>query len=106
MPSAGFMSPDLRAQGAALTWSSWGLIAAAALLGGASRENPLRLAAVGLIALVPLCLALGQTTWSRAPSAWTFALAILALAIAIPLVQLIPLPPAVWTRLPDGGARD
>jgi len=99
------MSPDLRAQGAALTWSSWGLIAAAALLGGASRENPLRLAAVELIALVPLCLALGQTTWSRAPSAWTFALAILALAIAIPLVQLIPLPPAVWTRLPDGGAR-
>jgi hypothetical protein len=85
------------------------LMIAAAILGGASRENPLRLAAVELIALPPLVLASRRivSTWGRAPASWRrrAPLLVLGLMIAVPLLQTVPLPPALWTALPGQGPR-
>ena len=94
-----------------LTWfdrSQWNPVAIATvvllvfafLLGGASRQHELRLAFVELAAL-PL-LVLSGFALLRRPSGdmHTFALAVLGAVIALPLIQLIPLPPAIWTSLP------
>lgn len=75
------------------------LLAFSVLLGGASREHALRLAVVELAAL-PL-LVLGLSRLIRDPD-WRrhrLALGLLAALAALPLVQLIPLPPAIWTKL-------
>jgi O-antigen ligase len=83
------------------------LITVATILGGASRENPLRLAMVELCAL-PLA-ALGIRSLARDPndgrSVDSLALALLALVLALPLLQLIPLPPSLWPALPGQGPR-
>jgi len=94
-----------------LTWSDrsqWSpvavatavLLAFAILLGGASRQHELRLALVELAALPLLVLSgfalMRQTGGDRS----AFALGILAAVAALPLIQLIPLPPGLWTGLP------
>jgi O-antigen ligase len=91
------------------TWlsSRWSPLSAATVLlfvsalvfGGASRMHELRLALVELAALPLLVVALstlisGDVRPSKLP------LLILAGAAAIPLIQLLPLPPGVWTSLP------
>ena len=68
--------------------------------GGASRMHALRLAMVELAAL-PLLAIVGMqmARWGS----WRehrMVLGLLAGLIALPLIQLIPLPPAVWTVLP------
>ncbi|MBX9574786.1 MAG: hypothetical protein K2X07_04020 [Caulobacteraceae bacterium] len=76
------------------------MLAICFLIGGASQRHALRLTLVELAALPTLGLAL-LSAWDR--TVWTrhrFAVSILAAAAAIPLVQLIPLPPAVWGALP------
>jgi O-antigen ligase len=78
------------------------LVAVSAVFGGASRENPLRLAlveGVSLLLLAPALLAL-RAEGRRPPLA---ALVLLAAVIAIPALQLLPLPPDLWTRLPGRG---
>jgi len=82
------------------------LVIAAGLLGGASRENPLRLAAVEICAL-PLAALSVRALANKAHeiAAVTFPLAVMATIVAVPLLQLIPLPPAVWTALPGQAAR-
>lgn len=76
------------------------LLAFSFVLGGASREHELRLALVELAALPALVLAssafLQRSLWKQHPYACT----ILAAIAAIPLVQIIPLPPQIWTGLP------
>ena len=76
------------------------LLAFAFLLGGASRQHELRLALVELAALPTVVLAalalLRQEAFSRHPLAF----GILAATAALPLLQLLPLPPALWTALP------
>ncbi len=76
------------------------LLAFAFLAGGASRLHELRLALVELSALPLLVLAvfalLRQGELNRHPLAF----GILAATAALPLLQLVPLPPAVWTGLP------
>lgn len=75
------------------------LLAFSVVFGGASREHALRLALVELAAL-PL-LVLGLSRLIRDPD-WRrhrLALGLLAALAALPLVQLIPLPPAIWTSL-------
>ena len=84
------------------------LIVAAALLGGASRGAPLRLAAVELISLPVAVLAItrlarGEAATPAGRAVWP--LVLLGLIIALPLLQMIPLPPAIWTRLPGLGPR-
>lgn len=86
----------------------WDRVAIAALvllvfsfvLGGASHSHALRLALVELVSLPLLVLASRRLITTGAWRDHRFSLGLLAALVAIPLVQLIPLPPAVWTGLP------
>lgn len=84
----------------ALAVASLVLLTAAILLGGASRDHALRLALVELAALPLLVIAGARLIQSGDWRKHRFVLGILAAVIAVPLVQSIPLPPAIWTGLP------
>ena len=72
----------------------------ALLLGGASRDNALRLAVLELAAL-PLLGMAALRLWDQGLwKAHRFALGIAAACVAVPLLQLIPLPPGLWQALP------
>ena len=76
------------------------LMIAALIFGGASRLNPIGFMVVelfGLLALMPALLRSPDFSYSRLTLA---ALAILVLTAALPILQLTPLPPAVWSTLP------
>jgi O-antigen ligase len=81
-------------------------VAATALLafsfafGGASHSHALRLALVELASLPLLVLAARRLINSGLWREHRFSLGLLAAVVAIPLIQLIPLPPAMWTGLP------
>jgi len=75
------------------------LLALSVVLGGASREHTLRLAIVELAALPVLVIGAGRLIRAGLWRQHRFALGLLAAVAAIPLIQLIPLPPAVWTGL-------
>ncbi|MFC7378147.1 O-antigen ligase family protein [Brevundimonas sp. GCM10030266] len=76
------------------------LLALSLVFGGASREHALRLALVELAALPLLVLAANRLIRSGEWRKSRFALGLLGLLAAIPLIQLIPLPPFLWTALP------
>ncbi len=76
------------------------LLALSVVLGGASREHALRLAVVELAALPLLVIGASRLIRSGLWREHRFALGLLAALAAIPLIQIIPLPPAVWTGLP------
>jgi O-antigen ligase len=76
------------------------LLALSVVLGGASREHTLRLAIVELAALPVLVIGAGRLIRLGLWRQHRFALGLLGALAAIPLIQLIPLPPAVWTGLP------
>lgn len=76
------------------------LLAFSFAFGGASQGNALRLALVELASLPLLVIAVGRLIQTGAWDGHRFALGLLAALVAIPLVQLIPLPPAIWTQLP------
>ena len=91
------------------TWKGqWDSVAIAAVillalsfaLGGASQNHALRLALVELASLPLLVLASGRLLQTGAWREHRFALGLSAAVVAIPLIQLMPLPPAVWTSLP------
>lgn len=81
-------------------------IAAVALLcvtfafGGASRLNEMRLALVHLASLPLLVLALKRLASPGVTRPTRLAALILSGLVLIPLLQLLPLPAALWTRLP------
>lgn len=79
------------------------LLALSFALGGASQNHALRLAVVELGALPLLVLAAGRLAKDGLWREHRFALGLLAAIVAIPLVQLIPLPPAIWASLPGRG---
>ena len=79
------------------------LLALSVLLGGASQQHALRLAIVELAALPVLVIGTGRLIRSGQWHQHRFALGLLACLAALPLIQLIPLPPAVWTGLPGRG---
>jgi len=88
---------------AALFWSAAILLVAALLLGGASRGAPLRWLVVELSGLGAGCIALVQGAGKKpTPLAWA-AVVLLGLLFAIPIAQLTPLPPPVWTALTGRG---
>jgi len=68
--------------------------------GGASQGHTLRLALVELASLPLLVLASRCLITNGLWRDRRFALGLLAALVAIPLIQLIPLPPAIWTGLP------
>ena len=76
------------------------LLAFSFAFGGASQSNALRLALVELAALPLLVLAAGRLIQTGQWREHRLALGLLAAVVALPLIQLIPLPPAVWTGLP------
>jgi O-antigen ligase len=75
------------------------LIIAAVVLGGASRENPMRLAAVELCALPLVAVAIRRIALEGGQRTGTFPTVILTLIVAVPLLQMIPLPSNLWTDL-------
>lgn len=91
------------ASGAALPWAALAtvvLLAMAILFGGASRTNALRIALIQLAALPVLVMAIETFVKTGLWSRHRFSVTLLCAALAIPLIQLIPLPPSVWTGLP------
>ena len=91
------------------TWKGqWDAVAIAAVVllafsfafGGASQNHALRLALVELASLPLLVLASGRIIETGLWREHRFALGLLAAVVAIPVIQIIPLPPAVWTSLP------
>lgn len=80
--------------------ASTALLVVSFVLGGASRDHALRLAIVELASLPLLVLGLNRLGRDGLWRQHRFSLALLLAIIAIPLAQLVPLPPAVWTALP------
>lgn len=76
------------------------LLAFSLIFGGASRNHELRLAMVELAALPLLVLGLLALLRRHDLGAHKFGLGVAAAVAAMPLLQLIPLPPAIWTGLP------
>jgi O-antigen ligase len=76
------------------------LLFAAGLFGGASQGNALSLMAVELASLPLLFVSLYQVLAGAAPRRAILPLILLAAVIATPLLQLVPLPSGLWTRLP------
>lgn len=76
------------------------LLAFAFLAGGASRLHELRLALVELSALPLLVLAVFALIRQGEMGRHPLAFGILAATAALPLLQLVPLPPTVWPGLP------
>ena len=70
------------------------------LLGGASRSHALRLLLIELAALPLLVFAVQAVLKRRAWGEHVFAYSLAGLLLALPLLQLVPLPPALWTALP------
>jgi len=76
------------------------LLAFSFAFGGASKDNALRLALVELASLPLLVLAANRLIKTGIWREHRFALGLVAAVVAIPALQLIPLPPAVWSALP------
>lgn len=83
-----------------VTISLFIVLVACFLLGGASRLHELRLAVVELIALPLLVLAIMALLATERAPRHRLAYLLIAATALIPLIQLIPLPPLVWERLP------
>lgn len=83
-----------------VVWAALLLLFCSLAFGGASRQHELRLALVELSAL-PLAVlgsaALVNRTDARISG---FAVSLVAAIVALPLIQLVPLPSAVWAGLP------
>lgn len=90
-------------RGQALFLSALGLEATSAVLGGASQANALALMGVELASLPLLYLGIRQLIAGPLPRGARWPLALLGAMVALPLLQLIPLPPAIWERLPGRG---
>ena len=76
------------------------LAAVSTLCGGASQTNALSLTTVELVSVPFLVLAAYRLLTEGAPAGARTPLALLAAVAALPLLQLIPLPYDLWTRLP------
>lgn len=84
----------------ALTIASLALLGFSFAFGGASDRNIVRLTLVELAALPLLVLAGGRLIQTGVWREHRFALILLSAIVAVPLIQLIPLPPGVWSGLP------
>jgi O-antigen ligase len=80
-----------------------GFLLLALLVGGATREEVIAPDIVGLVALPLLGWAIWRLRDRRPDASETLPFAILAGCFLVGLIQLIPLPPALWTALPGRG---
>jgi O-antigen ligase len=76
------------------------LLVVATVFGGASQGNALSLMAVEVASLPLLFVGLYLVLAGAAPKGSALPLILLALVVAVPIGQLIPLPASIWTRLP------
>ena len=76
------------------------LVAASLFLGGGTQGGFLSDAILQFLAIPVLCVALWRLLDVPLPRQTEAALFFVAAIVAIPLVQLIPLPPWLWTALP------
>jgi O-antigen ligase len=86
----------------ALSFAALTLLLAALLLGGATQGGFQAQAAVRVIGLGGLLAAV----WLSPPlwiSSARYPLLLLAATVAVPLLQLVPLAPSIWTHLPQRG---
>lgn len=79
------------------------LAAAAILFAGATREGELLNAGVRILALGLLVFAAVRLTRIDIRTEWKRPLMLAAAIAALPLIQLIPLPPLIWSNLPGRG---
>lgn len=80
-----------------------GFLLLALLLGGATREEVIAPDMVGLLALPLLGWAIWRLRDRKLEKTERLAFAILAGCFLVGVIQLIPLPPALWTALPGRG---
>lgn len=80
-----------------------GFLLLALLVGGASREEVIAPDIVGLLSVPLLGWAIWRLRDRPVERAERFAFAILAACFLVGLIQLIPLPPGLWTALPGRG---
>jgi O-antigen ligase len=95
----GAWAPDRQVR-TALFASALLLLVFATLFGGASQTNALSLMAVELASLPLLLVSLYLFFAGAAPKGLLIPLLILIGVVLTPALQLIPLPPQVWTQLP------
>ncbi len=76
------------------------VFAAAVLLGGGTAVGQFSDQLVEVLSVPLLFLGLSRLMGRRWEPGWAPALALLVLILALPLLQLVPLPPAIWTLLP------
>ena len=90
----------MRMSGAIDFWVTAALLALALAVGGAGVAHPLLQMLLGLGAIgAAAYFAFTDRSW-QFDRLRRFALALLALIVALPLLQLIPLPPVLWHALP------
>jgi hypothetical protein len=89
---------DFRGQWDATAIAAVVLLALSVVLGGASRDHALRLAVVELASLPLLVIGLGRLIRTGLWRDHRFALALLGALVALPLIQLLPLPPTLTLR--------
>ncbi|MGH6985728.1 MAG: O-antigen ligase family protein [Caulobacteraceae bacterium] len=75
------------------------------MLGGASQANAGKLEAIELVSLPLLFLALATLAERPLRRGASLALALAGSIFALPALQLVPLPPSMWLRLPGGELR-
>jgi len=86
-----------------LFWLTALLLATAFALGGATQDDPWRPAVIELMGLVVIGLALPRLQTNGELKALRLPIAIAALFMLVPLIQLIPLPLDLWAKLPGHG---
>jgi O-antigen ligase len=90
-------------RGSTLFLSALGLEVMSVLFGGASQANALALMTVELASLPLLYLAIRRLIAGPMPQGALWPLVLLSATAAIPLLQLLPLPAALWEKLPGHG---
>jgi O-antigen ligase len=84
-----------------LFWLCALMLVSSLLLGGGTRDGFLSDAIVQLIAIPLLLVTLWRMIDSLSAKQVRWALALCLAIILVPLIQLIPLPPRIWTALPN-----
>lgn len=79
------------------------LAGAAIVLAGATREGHMLNAGVRLLGLAVLVFGLWRLSERPFQAEWRTPLWLAAAIVAVPLLQLVPLPPFLWTALPGKG---
>ncbi|MBZ9937948.1 O-antigen ligase family protein [Mesorhizobium sp. BR1-1-16] len=80
------------------------VFATAVLLGGDTAVGAFSDQLIEIISVPLLVLSLSRLMHTRWQAGWGWVLLIPVLALAVPLLQLVPLPPSLWTGLPGRAA--